>query len=145
MDIASIAIYLPFVNAVLYGLYYALLQESYGALSLATILLTNGVLFVVTALTMYWFKWDKVSLAPLQTPKMLWVFVAVIIVSTILHVTRYVALKNTSATYMAFAELSYPMFVPLFAYFLFARSEMTGSIALGGSLILLGSAIIIRR
>jgi drug/metabolite transporter (DMT)-like permease len=75
---------------------------------------------------------------------MLLVFVALIVLSTILQVTHYTALKNTSATYMAFAEISYPLFVPLFTYFLFSRSELSGSIALGGGLILLGSVIIAR-
>jgi hypothetical protein len=52
MDLTAVALYLPFVNAILYGLYYALLQETYGALSLATILLTNGVLLILTAVTL---------------------------------------------------------------------------------------------
>lgn len=144
MDIAAIALYLPFLNAVLYGLYYALLQESYGALSLATILLTNGLLFIATAVVMACAGLDSLSLSPLRNHKMLWVFVAVIVVSTILQATHYLALKNTSATYMAFAELSYPLFVPLFTYFLFSRYELTPSIGIGGALILVGSAIIAR-
>ncbi|MFN5062188.1 MAG: hypothetical protein ACK5GN_05015 [Pseudomonadota bacterium] len=46
---------------------------------------------------------------------------------------------------MAFAEISYPLFVPLFTYFLFSRSELIGTIALGGGLILLGGVIIARE
>jgi drug/metabolite transporter (DMT)-like permease len=144
MEIATIALYLPFINAIIYGLYYALLQETYGTLSLATILLTNGILFIITALVMWALRWDSLSFLPLKDHKMLWVFVTLIVVSTVLQATHYVALKNTSATYMAFAEISYPLFVPLFTYFLFARSELSGSIALGGGLILLGSVIIAR-
>ena len=144
MDLISLAIYLPFINAIIYGLYYALLQETYGALSLATILFTNGLLFIVTALIIHLLSWENISLSPLKDPRVFWVFIAVIAVSTVLQATHYVALKNTSATYMAFAELSYPLFVPLFTYFLFSRADLSGSIALGGGLILLGSAIIVR-
>jgi drug/metabolite transporter (DMT)-like permease len=144
MNITTIALYLPFLNAVLYGLYYALLQESYGALSLATILLTNGLLFIATAVAMTYAGWDTLSFTPLRNQKMLWVFLAVVVVSTILQATHYLALKNTSATYMAFAELSYPLFVPIFTYFLFSRYELTSSIGIGGALILLGSVIIAR-
>jgi len=144
MDLAAIAIYLPFINAILYGLYYALLQETYGTLSLSTILLTNGILNIAIALVLWGFRIDGLSFMPLRDSKMLWIFLALIAVSTILQATHYTALKNTSATYMAFAEISYPLFVPLFTYFLFSRSELSGSIALGGGLILLGSVIIAR-
>jgi drug/metabolite transporter (DMT)-like permease len=142
MDITTIALYLPFINAILYGLYYALLQETYGALSLATILLVNGTLFILTALAMFLLRLDGLSFVALKDQKILVVFIGLIIVSTILQATHYTALKNTSATYMAFAEISYPLFVPLFTYFLFSRSELSSSIALGGGLILLGSIVI---
>lgn len=144
MDLAAIAHYLPFLNAILYGLYYALLQETYGKLSLATILLTNGILFIVTALGIWIGRVDSLSFAQLREPRIVWIFIALIALSTVLQATHYTALKNTSATYMAFAEISYPLFVPLFTYLLFARAELTGSIALGGGLILLGSVIIAR-
>jgi drug/metabolite transporter (DMT)-like permease len=144
MDLPANANYLPFINAILYGLYYALLQETYGKLSLATILLTNALLNILIALVMWGCRIDGLSFAPLRDTKMLWIFLAVISVSTLLQVTHYTSLKNTSATYMAFAEISYPLFVPLFTYFLFSRSELSGSIALGGGLILLGSVIIAR-
>lgn len=45
---------------------------------------------------------------------------------------------------MAFAEISYPLFIPIFAYLLFARQELSPSISIGGGLILLGSIIIAR-
>ena len=144
MDLATIALYLPFINAILYGLYYALLQETYGALSLATILLVNGIIFILTALAMLMLRLDGLSFVALKDQKILVVFIGLIIVSTILQATHYTALKNTSATYMAFAEISYPLFVPLFTYFLFSRSELSSSIALGGGLILLGSIVIAR-
>jgi drug/metabolite transporter (DMT)-like permease len=144
MDITTIALYLPFINAILYGLYYALLQETYGALSLATILLVNGIIFILTALAMLMLRLDGLSFVALKDQKILVVFIGLIIVATILQATHYTALKNTSATYMAFAEISYPLFVPLFTYFLFSRSELSSSIALGGGLILLGSIVIAR-
>jgi drug/metabolite transporter (DMT)-like permease len=87
---------------------------------------------------------DGLSFVALKDQKILVVFIGLIIVSTILQATHYTALKNTSATYMAFAEISYPLFVPLFTYFLFSRSELSSSIALGGGLILLGSIVIAR-
>ena len=144
MDITTIGLYLPFINAILYGLYYALLQETYGALSLATILLVNGIIFILTALAMLMLRLDGLSFVALKDQKILVVFIGLIIVATILQATHYTALKNTSATYMAFAEISYPLFVPLFTYFLFSRSELSSSIALGGGLILLGSIVIAR-
>jgi uncharacterized membrane protein len=75
---------------------------------------------------------------------MLWVFVALVALSSIIQATHYVALKNTSATYMAFAEISYPLFVALFTALLFSRSELTPTIAFGGGLIMVGSLVIAR-
>ena len=85
---------------------------------------------------------DSISFSELRDTKMLCVFFGLIVISTVLQATHYIALKNTSATYMAFAEISYPIFVPLFTYFLFNRSELSGSIVIGGGFILLGSYII---
>lgn len=142
MEITSIAAYLPFVNSILYAIYYAFLQESYGRLSLSTLLLTNGTLFIVLALAATGLRLDSIEFGELRDSKMLAVFIGLIVISTILQATHYIALKNTSATYMAFAEVSYPLFVPLFTYFLFNRSELSSSIIVGGGFILLGSYII---
>jgi drug/metabolite transporter (DMT)-like permease len=142
MDITPIVAYLPFLNSILYAIYYAFLQESYGRLSLSTLLLTNGILFIVLALVTTVFRLDSIGFGELRDSKMLSVFLGLIVISTILQATHYIALKNTSATYMAFAEISYPLFVPLFTYFLFNRSELSGSIVVGGGFILLGSYII---
>jgi drug/metabolite transporter (DMT)-like permease len=139
-----IAQYLPFLNAVLYAVYYVFLQEIFGKLSLSVVLLTNGLLFTILALLARLFSWDDLSFAALKEPRMLWSFVALIALSIVLQVTHYFALKNTSATYMAFAEISYPLFIPIFAYLLFARQELSPSISIGGGLILLGSIIIAR-
>jgi len=139
-----IAQYLPFFNAVLYAVYYVFLQEIFGKLSLSVVLLTNGLLFTILALLARLFSWDDLSFAALKEPRMQWSFVALIALSIVLQVTHYFALKNTSATYMAFAEISYPLFIPIFAYLLFARQELSPSISIGGGLILLGSIIIAR-
>jgi hypothetical protein len=132
MDITPIVAYLPFLNSILYAIYYAFLQESYGRLSLSTLLLTNGILFIVLALVTTVFRLDSIGFGELRDSKMLSVFLGLIVISTILQATHYIALKNTSATYMAFAEISY----------LFNRSELSGSIVVGGGFILLGSYII---
>lgn len=144
MNTQSAALYLPFLNAILYGLYYAFLQEMYGRLSLSTILLTNGALFILTAVTAKIFRWDNISFGALREGSALWVFIGLVVLSTILTATHYIALKNTSATYMAFAEISYPLFVPLFTYLLFNRTELSSSLLLGGGLILVGSYVIAR-
>jgi drug/metabolite transporter (DMT)-like permease len=143
-NLGTIAQYLPFLNAILYGVYYVFLQEVFGKLSLSVILLTNGILFIVIALVARILAWDDLSFVALREPKIYWSFIALITLSTILQMTHYTALKNTSATYMAFAEISYPLFVPIFAYLLFSRQELSPSIALGGGLILIGSVIIAR-
>ena len=142
MEMTSIAAYLPFLNSILYAVYYAFLQESYGRLSLSTLLLTNGLLFILLALVTTVFRLDSIGFGELRDSKMLTIFIGLIVITTVLQATHYIALKNTSATYMAFAEISYPLFVPLFTYFLFNRSELSGSIIIGGGFILLGSYII---
>ncbi len=142
MELTSIAAYLPFLNSILYAIYYAFLQESYGRLSLSTLLLTNGLLFISLALVATVFRIDTIGFSELREPKMLLVFFGLIVISTVLQATHYIALKNTSATYMAFAEISYPLFVPIFTYALFNRAELSGSIMIGGGFILVGSYII---
>ncbi len=144
MNLVRCAAYLPFINAVLFGLLYALLQELYGAVSFSTILLTNGILYVLIALLSWLLGYGEISHLPLDSNKMVIIFVVQLIIMAVVQVTHFISLKNTSATYMAFAELGYPLFVPIFAYLLFSREELSRSIAVGGLFIFLGSIIIAR-
>lgn len=144
MKPAQVAPYLPFLNAVLFGLLYALLQEIYGVLSFSTILLANGVLYLTIAGISALLGYGEISSAGLGDSKFLTIFTVQLLIIAILQVTHFISLKHTSATYMAFAELGYPLFVPFFTYIIFSRIELTRSIAVGGVLILLGSIIIAR-
>lgn len=143
MDIKTIAIFLPFFNAILYGLYYVLLERNVQKLSMPTLWLIGAFNYFVLVAVTTGFKIAEVDFSPLLDKKTLVLIVAAQFVSMSISVVMYLALRYTSATYLAFGELAYPLFVPLFAWLLFNTKELGWTTAFGGLLIIAGSFVIV--
>lgn len=55
----------------------------------------------------------------------------------------YLSIQGKNATLASLIEITYPLFVPIFAYLLFRQMHINASVVLGGILIMLGAGIII--
>ena len=138
-----IYIFLPFLSAALYGLSYVLLEKLLQSVSMLTFMITSCFCMMITIGVFSAFRPDLISLDFAQDKKVLLMFAAAIIVGIAGWIGTLIGLQNTSATYVAFAEISYPIFTVLFLFLLFGEFQFTWHSLLGGILILAGSVVLV--
>jgi drug/metabolite transporter (DMT)-like permease len=143
MDPKSIAIAAPFLNMVLYGAYYAVLEQNYQKLSFTTALLMTVITDLIVLIVLAGFKWVPVDFAFIADKRTLVLVVVGQIVAIMVSALMYLAIKHVSATYLAFGELGYPIFVAFFAYILFGVKEVNWTMAAGGTLIVAGCVLLL--
>jgi drug/metabolite transporter (DMT)-like permease len=83
---------------------------------------------------------DNFKLLPLQEQCSI---LAIAVTSTAGAVFLFLSIDSKNATLTSLIEISYPIFVVLFAYLFFKQVHINLSVMLGGLLILTGTAIII--
>ena len=76
------------------------------------------------------------------SPKVLWLLVAGVIVFGIAELCIALSITTKSATLAGLIEISYPLFIALFAYLFFKESNVNWGIAAGGLLIFCGVATV---
>lgn len=136
-------ILLPFISAAFYGLSYVLLEKLLQSVSLLTFMFTSCFCMVITVGIFSAFRPDMISLDFVQDKKVLLMFAAAILVGIAGWIGTLIGLQNSSATYVAFAEISYPIFTILFLFLLFGEFQFTWHSLLGGILILAGSVVLV--
>jgi drug/metabolite transporter (DMT)-like permease len=72
-----------------------------------------------------------------------WTILAVSLTSTAGAALIYLSINNKNATLASLIEITYPVFVILFAYILFRQIHVNLSVLFGGLMILLGAGLII--
>ena len=143
MNVKAVATLAPFLNAVLYGLYYALLERIYQKMTLSTVVLISAITSMAMLVVLTGMKLVPLDFSFTRDKQSLMLVFAAQGVSICVTVLMYIAIRYTSATYLAFGELGYPLFVALFAYLLFGNKEFGWHVTAGGSLILIGCAILL--
>jgi len=84
----------------------------------------------------------------IETVKMLpvseqWVIAALGVIGLFGEVMVYLAITGKNATLASLIEMTYPVFVVLFAYIFYRQMHVTASVFVGGVMILIGSGLII--
>lgn len=126
-----------------YGLAFAFTEKAMSSINVATYIFWVAALEMALALGLMKFKTESFSWAFLQNKTdTTIVFIAVAAPALGWLFTTY-AIKNTSATYAAFAEISYPLFALLFLFLFFGLRTVDWTILLGGGLIMAGSLIMV--
>lgn len=143
MNLKVIVSLAPFINAVLYGLYYALLERNYQKLPISTVVLISALTSLAMLLFLTGTKLVPLDMSFVKDRQSLIFIIAAQIVSIGVTIMMYLAIRYASATYLAFGELGYPFFVALFAYLLFGSKEMNWHVAAGGLFIILGCSILL--
>jgi drug/metabolite transporter (DMT)-like permease len=142
-DIKTLAIFLPFLAAALYGVTYTANGKLLGTVNLPTYLLIYCIAGIGLVLMLHLFSPAKIDFSSL-TQKRMTVFAAVSVVSSLMGWTLVlVSIPLTSAIYTAAGEISYPLFTALFTYLIFQSCELTWQTAIGGLLIMAGSFILV--
>ena len=72
-----------------------------------------------------------------------WIFLVLGLIGLVGEVLVYTAITGKNATLASLIEMTYPVFVVIFAYLFYREMHVTPSVFVGGLLILTGAAIII--
>ena len=134
--------FFPFLSAALYGLGYVLLERLLSKVPLMIYSFCSSVFFVcIFGIATYMRK--EMSFSFLSDPKVAGLFFLTIIINSAAWITTLLALKHTGAAYVAFAEISYPLFTLLFLYLLFGIHQWNWQSAVGSVLIFTGSMVLV--
>lgn len=129
--------------AIIWGMHYPLIDFAMKRLSVYTVLLIS-VIPIVAALP---FFIDDVS-KDIDTFKLLpnkeqFLVLVVALTSTMGALLLYLSIDGKNATLASLIEITYPVFVVIFAYVFFREIHINASVLLGGILVLTGSVLII--
>lgn len=128
--------------AVLWGIHYPLLDHALKKVSLPTVLLLTAlpVMFLVPLFHQA-VSDDYRTLVEMPWRERLFVL-ALAVTSLAATVLLFLSIGAKNATFASIIEISYPLFVALFAYLLFRDGDINSSVILGGALIMAGVTVI---
>jgi drug/metabolite transporter (DMT)-like permease len=72
-----------------------------------------------------------------------WMIAAIGATSTLGAVLLYLSINSKNATLASLIEITYPLFVVIFAYVFFRQLHLTPSVVIGGLMIMAGAGLII--
>ena len=139
------------IASLIWGLHYNLIARSSSAMSsdiwgaLTIYFLPNIPLLLM--LPFFWRKiWDNLLLiVHSPDPSVQWATGIISITSICASVSLYIAIHaSKNPTMASLMEMMYPLYVALFAYLVFQQNQLSWSIGVGGTLIMLGAFIIIK-
>ena len=129
--------------AIVWGIHYPLIDFAMKRLSVYTVLLI-GVLPVLFLMPVFIRDLARdVDVFKLLPTNEQWLVAAIGLTSTLGAVLLYLSVNSKNATLASLIEITYPVFVVLFAYLLFRQVHVNTSVILGGLMILVGAGLII--
>ena len=130
---------IPFMASILWAICYAYMDESLGSVSVATLTFVTSTAGVATALFIIpALGGSGVDLKPLLNKKILFAVIMVVLTARVADFIVVYSTQNISATYAAFAEVAYPVFIPVVIYFLFGKNDISTHTIIGGALVMAG-------
>lgn len=130
--------------AALWGLSYSLSEQIYKYVSIYTTLAIDTLIISVSFFIAAWLKGvlkpDVTAMT--HSPKVFALFAAGVVVFAFAELFIALSITSKNATLAGLVEISYPLFIALFAYLLFRENEINAGTALGGLLIFCGIATV---
>jgi len=129
--------------AVTWGIYYPLVDMALKRISLFSVILLS-MIPVLLAMPLFL----KVVADDIETVKTLpsseqWVIASLGLIGLFGEVMVYLAISGKNATLASLIEMTYPIFVVLFAYIFYRQMHVTASVFIGGLMVLMGAGLII--
>ena len=129
--------------AIVWGMHYPLIDFAMKRVSVYSVLLISVIpIFLLMPVFMRDIARDIDVYRTLPTMEQL-IIAAVGITSTLGAVFLYMAVDSKNATLASLIEISYPVFVVLFAWLFFRQVHVNTSVITGGVLIIVGAGLII--
>ncbi len=136
--------FFPLCAAALYGLSYVLIERLTTQVNLTTYYLASLPIWLCFALGHGYMKNENFSFVFLkENPSVIGLIIIASLAGSLAWLFTTYSLKNISANYAAFGEISYPLFTILFTYLIFGARHFELTTIIGGLLIMLGSSIMI--
>ena len=129
--------------ALVWGIHYPLIENALRRVSLVSVLVLTA--FPIVLLVPFFAEAlaaDLRTLASMAMKDRVPVF-SLALTSLAASVLLFLSIESKNATLASLIEITYPLFVALFAYLLFRQLHLSPSVLLGGLLILAGAALII--
>ncbi|GMR00712.1 MAG: hypothetical protein BMS9Abin19_0046 [Gammaproteobacteria bacterium] len=129
--------------AITWGVYYPLVDMALKRISLYSIILLSMIpVLLVMPLFLKTVSDDIETVKTLPVSEQ-WVIAALGLIGLFGEVMVYLAITGKNATLASLIEMTYPVFVVLFAYIFYRQMHVTASVFVGGMMILIGAALII--
>lgn len=127
-----------------WGLSYVFHEQVYRHLSIYTTIAIHAGVLMLTFLAVAIGKgfWRDDIQTILTTPRVVALLIASVTVFMLAELFIALSIVSKNATLAGLIEISYPVFIALFAYLLFRESELNTGVALGGALVMLGVAVV---
>jgi drug/metabolite transporter (DMT)-like permease len=137
-------LYLPILAAILYGLNYAILGEVLKHYTMGTyVFFSMGIWILLGGIHCWWYR-DTIDFSVAKTDYRLFVLMAIaVITSFAAWLMTSTVMQQVNPTFAAIGEVSYPIFVPLFAYLLFKDNQLDRATVLGGLMVFSGLFVLI--
>lgn len=130
--------------SIMWGLTYVVNEQVYKKISVITSLaittLATGIVMLLIAYGANFLKRDLQVIA--DSRKLLFLIIAETIILILAEVLIGFSITSKNATLAGLIEISYPIFIVLFAYLLFRQNQLSASTAVGGAFIFVGVFII---
>ena len=129
--------------AIVWGIHYPLIDFAMRRLSVYSVLLIS-VIPIVLAIPLFTRQLghdvEVFRMLPLNEQ---WMIAAIGATSTLGAVLLYLSINSKNATLASLIEITYPLFVVIFAYLFFRQLHLTPSVIIGGLMIMAGAGLII--
>jgi len=130
--------------AALWGLTYAINEQVYKRISVVTSLGVTGMIASIALLLIAYFggflKQDVAGI--LNSKSLIYLVIGESIVLTLAELAIGFSIVQTNATLAGLIEISYPIFIILFAYLIFNENHLSPGLIVGGIMIFLGVVVI---
>ena len=129
--------------AVTWGIYYPLVDMALKRISLYSVILLSMIpVLLVMPLFMKTISKDYEAVRALPVSEQ-WIFASLGLIGLFGEVMVYLAINGKNATLASLIEMTYPVFVVIFAWVFFRQMHVTPSVFIGGLMILIGAGLII--
>jgi len=129
--------------AVTWGVYYPLVDMALKRISLFSVILLSMIpVFLALPFFLRTVSQDIETVKALPVSEQ-WIITGIGLIGLFGEVMVYMAISGKNATLASLIEMTYPIFVVLFAYIFYREMHVTASVFVGGLMVLIGSGLII--
>ncbi|RKZ66895.1 MAG: hypothetical protein DRQ44_06240 [Gammaproteobacteria bacterium] len=129
--------------AVTWGIYYPLVDMALKRISLFSVILLSMIPVLLAMPLFIKVVADDIETVKTLPPSEQWVIASLGLIGLFGEVMVYLAISGKNATLASLIEMTYPIFVVLFAYIFYRQMHVTASVFIGGLMVLMGAGLII--